>query len=624
MATLTTNTSVREVLSQIIHDPNYKEVNTLAKLDLVQTLVAFAAVGTFAVSSYWYLIGIIPWWLAVGFNIVAVYLAFTTMHDAAHRAVSSHNLFNDVLGTLAGQILLPAVNMPAWRAIHMDHHRYIGEDGKDPDLGLVEVPKWAGISYLMFTDIHYLAFFFKNGKDNWSPRIRRYVYLMIASTAILHVAFLASPYWLEFLILYVIPNRLGLGLVVYTFAYVQHPHGTTWESDPWKSTVQIHETSPLRSLMFGQENHHIHHLMPHIPWYKYPRVMELGNGIVKKQDIPRRGWLYDNPHKMDVPDLDPLLPIEVRVARITDVGEDIRAFEFEPTSDGVVLPEGPAGSHISVFINEGLIRQYSMVAHDEVRNRYRIAVKRDDQGRGGSKAMHELTEGQVLKIGHPRNNFMLYENAKRSILISGGIGITPMLAMAHRLLRVDRPFQFHVCARNEAAVAFKEELAVSRLAKHVQIHLNQEDGKSGFTPEEVLARPDKDTLIYICGPAGFMNWVREAAIARGWPEENIRIESFSAPIVDNAANRAFTLHLSRSGKDLSVGPDQSIRDALHHAGMDPKYACMQGTCGTCITPVLEGEVDHRDAYLSESEKKANCSMCVCVSRASGERISIDM
>jgi vanillate O-demethylase ferredoxin subunit len=177
-----------------------------------------------------------------------------------------------------------------------------------------------------------------------------------------------------------------------------------------------------------------------------------------------------------------------------------------------------------------------MVTHDEVRNRYRIGVKLEEKSRGGSKAMHQLKVGQVLKIGHPRNNFMLYENARRSILIAGGIGITPMLAMAHRLIRVNRDFELHVCARNEEMVPFKKELAVSRLAKHVHIHVDQENGRSGMSPDKVLLRPDPDSLVYICGPGGFMNWVRDSAIARGWPAENVRIESFGAPIAEDVSS----------------------------------------------------------------------------------------
>ena len=622
--TVTTNQTVREVLNQIIHDPHYKQVNTLGQVDLVQTLLTIAALGTFILSCYLYMIGLIPWWLAVMFNVLAVFLAFTPMHDGSHRSVSSNNFINDLLGTAAGQILLPGMNMPAFRAIHMDHHRYVGQEGRDPDSGLVDVPKWAGLSYLMFTDIHWLTWFFKHGRDHWSPRIKAYVYGMIATVTLLHIAFLASPYWAEFLLLYVLPQRLGLGLVAYTFAHIQHPHGMTWENEPFKSTVHIYESSPLRGLMFGQENHHIHHLLPHVPWYKYRKVWELGNGILRKQNVPQRGWLHANPDMLNVPSLDPNAPIEVRVVSTQDVAEGVRSFEFEPTSADHLLPEGPAGAHINVHIGDGLIRQYSLVAHDDIRNRYRIAVKREDNGRGGSRAMHELKEGQVIKIGPPKNNFMLYENAKRFILISGGIGITPMLAMAHRLIRLNRDFELHVCARNEDAVPFKDELAISRLAKHVHIHLDQENGRSGLSPEKVLANPDDEAQIYICGPGGFMEWLRSSAVGLGWNEQNIRIESFAAPIAENVANREFSLHLVKANKVIKVKADQSILDALQHSGVEPAYACMQGTCGTCITKVVEGEVDHRDAYLSETEKAANDQKCLCISRAKGERLSVDL
>lgn len=622
--TVTTNQSVREVLNQITHDPHYDDVMRMHKYDIPQILLTIAALGTFFLSCYWYLNGMIPWWIAVTFNIVAVFLAFTPMHDGAHRAVSSDNFVNEFLGTAAGQILLPGMNMPAFRAIHMDHHRYVGEYGRDPDYGLVAVPKWAGKAYLMFADIHWLAWFFKHGREHWSPRVKMYVYVMMATVIGMHAVFLLSPYWAEFLLLYVLPQRLGLGLVAYTFAYIQHPHGLSWQKEPFQATVHIYETSPLRGLMFGQENHHIHHLLPHLPWYRYRRVWNLANGILRKQPVPQRGWLKKAPGEIVVPGDEALAPIEVRVVSIQDVGADIRSFEFEPTDPDQLFPEGAAGAHVNVYLREGLVRQYSLVAHDDARNRYRIAVKRDDNGRGGSRAMHELEVGQVIKLGPPRNNFMLYENAERFILISGGIGITPMLAMAHRLIRLDKDFEMHVCARNEEAVPFKEELAVSRLAKHVQIHLDQENGRSALSPEQIFSRPDKNTQIYICGPGGFMTWLRESAIQRGWLDENIRIESFSAPITIDVENRPFTLHLSKSNIDVPVGANQSILDALQHSGVEPAYACMQGTCGTCVTKVVEGEVDHRDAYLSESEKAANTQMCMCVSRAKGDRLSVEL
>ncbi|RUT76942.1 hypothetical protein EHM94_18100 [Marinobacter sp. NP-6] len=622
--TVTTNQSVREVLNQITHDPRYHDVMNMQKFDLPQMILTTASLAIFFLSCFWYLTGAIPWWLAVVFNIVAVYLAFTPMHDASHRAVSSDSFINDLMGTMAGQLLLPGMNMPAFRAIHMDHHRYVGQEGRDPDCGLVNVPKWAGLSYLMFTDIHWLAWFFKNGREHWSPRIKTYVYVMMATVIVFHAAFLLSPYWAEFLLLYVLPQRLGLGLVAYTFAHIQHPHGMTWEEQPFQSTVRIYESSPLRGLMLGQENHHIHHLLPHLPWYRYRRVWDLANGILERQPIPQRGWLKESPEPIYVPTADDHAPIEVKVFSIEEVGEGIRSFVFEPSDSDVLLPVGDAGSHINVYIKDDLVRQYSLVEHDELRNRYRIAVKREDNGRGGSKAMHELEVGQVIRIGHPKNNFMLYENGERFILISGGIGITPMLAMAHRLIRLGRDFELHVCARNEEAVPFREELGVSRLAKHVHIHLDQDNGRSSLEPEKVLAEPRDNTQIYICGPGGFMNWLRESAENLGWNHENIRIESFAAPIAEDVESHPFSVFLARSNKEVSVKSGQSIIDALQHSGVEPSYACMQGTCGTCITGVVEGEVDHRDAFLSETEKAANNQMCLCVSRAKGDRLSLDL
>ena len=121
-----------------------------------------------------------------------------------------------------------------------------------------------------------------------------------------------------------------------------------------------------------------------------------------------------------------------------------------------------------------------------------------------------------------------------------------------------------------------------------------------------------------------MNWLSAAAVQQGWLPENIRIESFSAPIAADGVNHAFTLHLARSNKEIPVKADQTIIDALQHSGVEPKYACMQGTCGTCVVSVASGEVDHRDAYLSETEKAANTHLCLCVSRAKGERLSIQL
>ena len=313
----------------------------------------------------------------------------------------------------------------------------------------------------------------------------------------------------------------------------------------------------------------------------------------------------------------------MRVATIKDVGDDIRAFEFEPTDGN---PSGPheAGAHIDVYLPNGLIRQYSLINYDTKTNRYHIAVKCEHNGRGGSKAMHELQEGDVIKLGPVRNNFMLYENADKFILIAGGIGLTPMLSMANRLKDIRKPFELHLCARNEKAIPFAGDIKAGPLADHTAIHLDTEDGRSSFDIDTTLGKPNEQALIYICGPQGFMTWLKNEAMARGWKEENIRIESFSAPIAADVENHTFSVELAKTGQVIEVNPQQTVLDALHHAGLEVPYACMQGTCGTCIAPVLDGEIDHRDAYLSDSEKAANNTMCLCVSRAVGEKLVVDI
>lgn len=619
--TMTRNPAVRDVLSQIVNDPRYDDVMSVPVFSVPQLALSALALGTFIGSTWAYMNGMIPLWAAMVCSFLSVYLAFTPLHDASHRAVSKHPVLNDVLGTAVGQLLLPGVNMTVFRAIHMDHHRFVGQEGRDPDTGLVKVPKWAGVAYLMFTDLHWVAWFFRYGRKQWSKTVAFWLYVMLALVVVSHVALLASPWWKEFLLLYVIPQRVGLGVVAYVFAHIQHPHGLTWEREPFQSTVYIRGTSPLRKLMFGQQDHTIHHLLPHLPWFKYARVWELANKVLREQPIPARGFLGGQP-AIVVPKAEDLAPMSMRVKGIRDVGEDIRAFDFEPV-DGKTLQDGHAGSHLDIYLPSGLVRQYSVVEHNPRANTYTIAVKRDVNGRGGSKEMHSLTVGAVLKVSRPRNNFVLYETAKRFVLISGGIGITPMIHMARRANEIGKPFELHVCARNDAAVPFADQLKSAPLAAHTQVHLDLPNGRSSLDIQKVLGRPDADTLVYLCGPQGFMNWVRDAAVAAGWNPGNIRIESFSAAVVADAVNRPFKIELSSSKRVIPVKADQSILDALAHAGVNVPYACMQGTCGTCVTDVVDGEIEHRDAYLSDHDK-ASGAMCLCVSRAKGEKLTLDI
>jgi ferredoxin-NADP reductase/fatty acid desaturase len=619
---ITKNPEMRDVLNQVVKDPRYAEVMRVPVFSVPQVALVFLALGLFGLATWGYMAGQIPIWLAMLANLISVYIAFTPLHDASHRAVSSNGFLNDFLGVLTGQLLLPGVNMTVFRAIHMDHHRFVGQEGHDPDTGFVDLPKWMGVTYLMFADIHWVVWYFRYGRHYWSRKVAFWFYVMLALVVVSHVGFLMSPWWKEFLLLYVVPQRIGLGIVAYTFAHIQHPSGLTWENEPFQSTVYVRGNSLWRRLMFGQEEHTIHHLVPHVPWFKYRRVWELANNVLRKQPIPARGW-FTGPEHIALPTPEDTAPMTMRVASVTDVARDIRAFDLEPI-DGRQLPEGSAGAHVEVHLGEGLVRQYSLVAHDTQANFYRIAVKLDANSRGGSRAMHALKQGDEIAVGRPRNNFVLYETAPRFVLVAGGIGITPLLPMAARLHQMGKQFELHVCTRDDAAVPFREHLESGPIAGSAAIHLDGPNGRSSMDVAAVLGSPGKNDLLYICGPRPFMDWLRGQAAECGWDDRQVRIESFAAELVDDSEDRAFDVELARSGRTVRVSADRTIIDALALEGIEVKFACMQGTCGTCATDIVDGEAEHRDAYFSDDEKAQNQQMCLCVSRARGDKLVLDI
>jgi len=238
--------------------------------------------------------------------------------------------------------------------------------------------------------------------------------------------------------------------------------------------------------------------------------------------------------------------------------------------------------------------------------------------------MHEaITVGTTLKLSTPKNNFVLYENVQKYILISGGIGITPMISMAHKLTELDKHFEFHICAKDEAFIPFQYELSNWSFAPNVEIHLDKE-GRSSIDISKVLAKPDDNSLIYVCGPTGFNKWIKNEGLNLGWDSDQIKEELFSVDHSELSEATSFEVELRKSKKTITVDKDATIIDALLLNNIKVEYTCLQGTCGTCITPVIEGAIDHRDAVLSEEEKMAGDKMCVCVSRAKEGRIVLDL
>jgi vanillate O-demethylase ferredoxin subunit len=317
------------------------------------------------------------------------------------------------------------------------------------------------------------------------------------------------------------------------------------------------------------------------------------------------------------------MTLEVKVARKRREAEGICSFELA-SPDGGPLPAFGAGSHIDVQVPGGLTRQYSLCNDGKDRARYRIAVLRDPASRGGSVAMHdELNEGDTLTISEPRNHFPLV-HAVRTLLFAGGIGITPLLCMAQRLAAVGADFELHYCTRSKDRTAFVEEIAASPFADRVKFHFDDGPPSQKLALDRLIATPDAQTHLYVCGPAGFIQHVTNTAEAHGWRSQQVHTEYFAAAPQDTAGDRAFQVKIASSGAVYEVPAGQTVVHALQAQGVEILTSCEQGVCGTCITRVLEGECDHRDMYFTDEEKARHDQFTPCCSRAKTSVLVLDL
>lgn len=313
--------------------------------------------------------------------------------------------------------------------------------------------------------------------------------------------------------------------------------------------------------------------------------------------------------------------LQAKVAEREGVATDIVTFTLEPAA-GVSFPAATAGAHIDVHIAPGLVRQYSLTGPMDD-GLYRIAVQLDPASRGGSRALHErFPVGADILIGRPRNNFPLHDGPGTILLFAGGVGLTPLLAMAWRLYRDDRPFVLHVCVRSRDRLAFAKELAAAPFADRVHVHVDDEtDSRSVDIAGEIrLAGPD--ARIYLCGPRGFMDYVESCAISAGLPDSRLHLEHFGAEI--DLHGDPFDVFAARSNLSVRVGPDETILAALQRSGLSVATSCENGVCGTCLTTVLDGVPDHRDMVQTDGEKADNKRIAVCCSRSRSRRLVLDL
>lgn len=312
----------------------------------------------------------------------------------------------------------------------------------------------------------------------------------------------------------------------------------------------------------------------------------------------------------------------VRIARKTVEAVDICSFELVDP-DGLALPAFTAGAHIDVQVAPGLVRQYSLCNDPGETHRYQIGVLRDAHSRGGSVAMHALEVGQTLSISDPRNHFALAEQAPHSLLLAGGIGITPLLCMAQRLSALRQTFALHYCARAPERAAFVEQVAGSA-AWAAHVHYDDGPAVQRLDVRAVLASQPPGTHLYVCGPTGFMDAMLAAARDASWPEEQLHREYFGAAPADTSHDSSFEVQIASTGAVIRVEADRSVVEALAAAGIELPTSCEQGVCGTCLTRVIAGTPDHRDLYLTPLEQQRGDQFTPCCSRAKSARLVLDL
>ena len=315
--------------------------------------------------------------------------------------------------------------------------------------------------------------------------------------------------------------------------------------------------------------------------------------------------------------------MQVRVAKITQVADKVRRFRFERV-DGGPMPIFSGGAHVIVSMRDGNVLRrnpYSLMSSPADAAGYEISVLHVEQSRGGSAFLHgKLKEGDTLGLSQPVNLFAYDHRGKKHIMMAGGIGITPFIAMMDQMEREGRAFELHYAVRTRTHGAYWRELQERYGAHRIKIYC---DAEKLFIPaDEILANQPLGTHLYVCGPAGMINGVLGKAKALGWPSQNLHSEEFLAP----PPGKKFRADLRRSGKVIEVAPHQSILEAAEAAGVDAPYLCRGGACGQCETAVLacDGEIEHNDHYLEPDEKASGRKIMICVSRIKGNEIALDL
>ena len=368
------------------------------------------------------------------------------------------------------------------------------------------------------------------------------------------------------------------------------------------------------------------HLAPHPYPYPYPMDREKGieayQAMVTADEYKAKLERGENDHLHIYNNADDAPVIRVEVSKVVPMSSAITMYELK-SLDGSDLPEWRAGAHLDIVVAPEYLRQYSMSGDPADRTKYQIGVLREDEGRGGSALLHRIfSQGRKIFISKPINHFELIEDAKKTYLMAGGIGVTPMIAFAHRLHALGRDFALHYSLRQRDDAAYLDELASFPWFDKVVLHISGEGSRADL--DEVLKGYDDGYHLYTCGPDSYMSSVMAAAERQGYPEEARHLEYFSVPETPDYIDHDFTLILQKSGKRLQVPQDKTATDILAENGYAVDVKCSDGICGVCKCGLIAGEVEHRDFVLSKKQREDSIILCQSRAKDKDGEIIIDL
>ncbi|WP_223245977.1 PDR/VanB family oxidoreductase [Polynucleobacter asymbioticus] len=306
--------------------------------------------------------------------------------------------------------------------------------------------------------------------------------------------------------------------------------------------------------------------------------------------------------------------LHLKIKQIRQEASGIHSYELV-SEDGKALPSFDAGSHIDLHLPSGSIRQYSLSNDPAETHRYVVGILRDEQGRGGSKEVHQaLRVGDFLAVSRPRNHFHLDESAKKVILLAGGIGITPLKSMGHRLKSLGIPFELHYCARAQENIAFPQDLQNLSDSGEIQFHLDDGIPGNGLNISEMIEDLESGAHLYYCGPAGFMKACAQAATKRS--DIHVNCEHFKAPEKEAGQTEVksdvseLAIQIQSTGQKITLSRSESLIDVLAKLGVEVSTSCQSGLCGTCKTRYISGDVEHGDCILSDAEHTEYLTPCI--------------